>query len=91
MSIEHILKLSRLKLPEKEKEKIEKEFSAVLKFVKKIQDVDVSMVEPLKHIEEIKNIIREDEEVEKKEEKNQKLVNLAPDKKESYIKTKQIL
>ena len=91
MSIEHILKLSRLKLPEEEKEKIEKEFSAVLEFIKKIQDVDVSMVEPLRHIEEIQNITREDEDVEKIEEKNQELVDLAPDKKESYIKTKQIL
>ena len=91
MSIEHILKLSRLKLPEKEKEKIEKEFSAVLKFVKKIQDVDVLMVKPLNRIEEIQNIIREDEEVEKTEERNQELVDLALDKKEGYIKTKQIL
>jgi len=61
MKIDHILKLSRLKVKGKEKKELEKEFSSILNFVKKLKELEVKNVKPMTYPIELKNILREDE------------------------------
>lgn len=77
-TIEHIAKLSRLKLKDKEKELYSSQLSSVLSYVEQLQKVDTENVEPLSNVTGLKNIYRED----KAEESDIKYNNIeknAPD------------
>ena len=87
--ISHISKLARIGLSKKEKQNLEKEFSDILNFVKKLEKVDTSKVKPTSHIIGIENITREDK-VQVKG-KRDKLLKLAPKRKGKYFKVKAVL
>ncbi len=94
VKIDHILKLARIEIDEKEKKQIEKDFLAILKFVKEIEKVKAEgNVKPMSYPVEVYNVMREDKPTKSqdKEEKAKKLIKLAPDKKDNYIKVKQVL
>lgn len=87
--VEHIAELARINLTEEEKSKLEKELSAILKFVEKLKEIDTNRVEPLTGGTALENRIREDEQVEKTlEGKQAELVRQMPDRKESWLKVK---
>jgi aspartyl/glutamyl-tRNA(Asn/Gln) amidotransferase C subunit len=88
--VKHIAKLARLGLKEKEIEKYQKELSAILDYIEKLKEVDVSKVEPTSHPLKIKNVMREDRGREKFEDPK-KLLDLMPEKKENYLKVKKII
>ncbi|PIU42749.1 MAG: hypothetical protein CO034_01175 [Parcubacteria group bacterium CG_4_9_14_0_2_um_filter_35_11] len=92
MKIDHILKLSRLKVKGKEKKELEKEFSSILNFVKKLKELEVKNVKPMTYPIELKNILREDEIFQEKNTslQSKKLIELAPKTKERSIKVKQV-
>ena len=91
--VEHIAKLARLGLTEKEVKKMQKELSKILDYIEKLKEVDISKVEPTSHSILIENVMRED--IEKipnsKFQIPKKLIDLAPETKEGYLKTKPIL
>jgi len=90
--VKHIAKLARLGLSEKEIEKYQKELSLILDYIEKLKEVDVSGVEPTSHPLKVENVMRRDQERTKTGSINpKKLVEMAPDKKEGYVKVKQIL
>lgn len=87
--VEHIAELARINLTEEEKSKLEKELSAILKFVEKLKEIDTDRVEPLTGGTTLENRIREDEQIEKTlEGKQTELVRQMPDRKESWLKVK---
>lgn len=88
--VEHIAKLARLGLTEKEINKFQQELSSILDYVEKLKEVDVSDVEPLSHPFEIKNVTRKDEEKTRDEERNGNLQKLMPETKEGYLKVKSV-
>lgn len=88
--VQHIAKLARLGLTEQEVEKFQKELSSVLDYIEKLKEVDISEVEPMSHSVLLENITRNDENRKSKLD-SKKLIELAPDKKEDYLKVKQIL
>ena len=88
--VEHIAKLARLGLSEKEMEKMEKELSSILEYFEKLKEVDVSQVEPTSHSVPIENVMREDKINEKRKEQSAKLLYLAPETKDGYLKVKSI-
>ena len=88
--VKHIAKLARIGLSSKEIEKFRKELSSILDYVEKLKEVDVSGVEATSHPFEIKNVMREDL-AEELEEKGEKLLESAPEKKGDYLKVKSIL
>ena len=92
MKIDHILKLARLKVKGKEKKELEKEFSSILNFVKKLKELEVKNVKPMTYPTELKNILREDEIFQEKNTslQSKKLIELAPKTKERSIKVKQV-
>lgn len=88
--VQHIAKLARLGLTEKEIEKFQKEFSAILDYIEKLKKVDILNIDLTSHSILIENIMRPDES-EKPNLKNKKLLELAPETKNSYLKVKPVL
>ena len=90
--VKHIAKLARLGLSEKEIVKFQKELSSILDYVEKLKKVNVAKVEPTSHPQELENVMREDIEKSKiKTQNSKRLLDLAPETKNGYIKVKSIL
>ena len=89
--VKHIAKLARLGLTEKEIAKYQRELSSILDYVEKLKEVDVSRVEPTSHSIAMENVMRDDRASEKREAKSEKLLELAPETKNGYLKVKSIL
>lgn len=88
--VKHIAKLARLGLTEKESGKFQKELSKILDYIGKLKEADVSKVMPTSHPFLAENVMRKDEGVKRTEAEGRKLLELAPDKKEGYLKVKSI-
>ncbi len=89
--VHHVAQLARLGLTEKEIEKMQKDLSSILDYIEKLKEVDISNVDFFLSSANLRNVMREDEAKEKTKVKKEKLLELAPDIKEGYLKTKQIL
>ena len=59
--VDYISTLSRLKLPEEEKEKMTGELEQILAYMDTLNALDTSGVEPMSHVFPVKNVVREDE------------------------------
>jgi len=92
--VQHIAKLARIKLIEQEVKKFQKELSAILDYIKTLNEVDVSKIEPTFHASEDfideKTLIRPDKSESQPEEVVDELIKSAPDKKARHIKVKAI-
>ncbi|MCS7085268.1 MAG: Asp-tRNA(Asn)/Glu-tRNA(Gln) amidotransferase subunit GatC [Bacteroidia bacterium] len=55
-----IAELAKLSIPEKDKSRFEKDLSLILEMVEKIEELDVSGIQPLTHLSETENMVRED-------------------------------
>lgn len=89
--IEHIAQLARIKLTESELEKFTKDLSAVLNWVGKLNELDTRKVEPMAHVEGIKNRIRPDKIEEFGKEGIENIKNNFPEKSGDFAKVKKIL
>lgn len=89
--VEHIAALARIELTPGEKNKFEKELSAILEFVKKLNEVDTAGVEPMTGGTNLENVTRADEQTEKSLQSEQaKLLAAAPEKKDGWVKVKAV-
>lgn len=86
--VRHIAKLARLGLTEKEIEKFQKELSLILDYIEKLKEVDVSNVAPESRAILVENVARKDEIG--PGPGGEKLLGLAPDKKEGFLKVKSV-
>lgn len=89
--IEHIAKLARIELTEKEKEKFAKDLSSVLDYFEKLNQVDTKKIESISQITGLSNITRDDEIRSKKSQIRDKILKQAPNKKGDYYKVPKIL
>lgn len=89
--VQHVAKLARLGLTEKEIEKFQKDLSAILDYIEKLKEVDVSETEPTSHSVLVENVARKDVENPKLKEQSSKLLELAPETKGDFLKVKSIL
>ncbi|MFH1611840.1 MAG: Asp-tRNA(Asn)/Glu-tRNA(Gln) amidotransferase subunit GatC [bacterium] len=83
--------LARLELTDKETRKFQKDLSAVLDFVDKLNEAKIGKVDPTAHIAGLENVMREDEGIETDKKVREKLLNLAPDKEGDQVKVKSVL
>jgi len=90
--VKHIAKLARLGLTESEIEKYQKELSSILDYIEKLKEADVSKVEPTSHCllggsprSEISG------EQSGQANKSEKLLKLAPETENGYLKVKSII
>lgn len=89
--VQHVAKLARIALGKEESEKFKKELSAILDFVAKLKEVDISKTEPTFHSFPLKNIMRKDEVVPFPKEGIQRLIKLMPERKKCFLKVKSVL
>lgn len=59
--VKHIAKLAKLSLTDEEVEKYAKDLESIATFVEKLNEVDITGVEPTAHIVDKKNVFRKDE------------------------------
>ena len=88
--VQHIAKLARLGITKKEEEKFARELSKILDYIEKLKEVDISGIEPTTHSILVENVMRKDESRKSKVESG-KLLELAPETKNGYLKVKSIL
>ena len=89
--VEHIAKLARISLTEKEIEKFQKELSSILEYVEKLKGVDITHAKPTSHSIFLENVMREDKPTSLAPESKKKLIEKFPDTEKGYLKTKSIL
>lgn len=58
--VEHIAGLARIKLGEKEKEKMASELGVILGYIDKLKEADTEGMEPISNITGMENVLRED-------------------------------
>ena len=59
--IEHLANLARLDVNEKEKGMFAEQISSVLDYFEQLKELDTKNVEPLSHVFDLRDIVREDE------------------------------
>ena len=59
--VEYVATLSKIKVDDAFKEKMEKELGAVVDYMEILNTVDTENIEPLSHVFSINNVLREDE------------------------------
>ena len=90
--VQRIAKLARLELTPKEIDKFRKDLANVLDYFEKLEEIKVSSVKPTSHIFGAGNVMREDiVKLNIKNQKSKRLLELAPETKDGYLKVKTIL
>jgi len=89
--VNHIAKLARLGLSDKERRKFQKELSAILDFVEKLNEAKTDKVEPTAQVTGLENVSRQDKGRAKSKREREKLLELAPETKDDYVKVKAVL
>lgn len=88
--VKHIADLARLDFEKEELLLLQKELSLILDYVDKLKEVDIEGIQPYSHSPLLKNVLREDKAPLKKGEIKKDLVDLAPEKKDSFVKIKSV-
>ena len=90
-TIEHIAKLARIKLNEKEKGKFSEELSSILDYIDKLNKADTNNIEPINQVTGLDNVFRSDVGRQDNSEVRNKIIKQAPEKKGNYYKVPKIL
>jgi len=85
----NIAKLSKLRLSENEIEEFTEDMNQILDYVKKLEKIDTSKVEPLSHPLEGVNVFREDK-LQKSIDREAALKN-APERTEEFFKVPKVI
>lgn len=88
-TIDHIAKLSRLEFSEKERSEIVGDLERILDLVNKLNELDTSGVEPLIHMTDAVNVLREDEV--KQDISKEDVLRNAPQKDSDYFKVPKVV
>lgn len=89
--VKHIAKLARLGLTEEEVGRFQKELSAILDYIGKLKEADVSGVEPTSHSVLIENIMRKDNPSGADTEIRKKIIKQFPEGDKDYLKVRPII
>jgi aspartyl-tRNA(Asn)/glutamyl-tRNA(Gln) amidotransferase subunit C len=88
--VEHIALLARLGLRPEEIDKFSNQLSSILEYVKQLQEVDVTGIEPTAQVTGLENVLRPDEILVSDPETTKALLKNAPDVEDNLIKTKSV-
>lgn len=89
--VTHIAELSKLALSEEEKAVFATQLSSVLGFVDVLAKVDTADVQPMAHVQEVVNVLREDVVVPCDEETRQAILRAFPARTGDLLKVKAVL
>ena len=87
--ISKLEKLSRLELSESERAQIQKDLNNILVMIEKLEELNTDDVEPLSHISEGENVLREDR-IDNQLSRPEALAN-APDRDDQYFKVPKVI
>lgn len=87
--VRHVAKLSRLAIPEQDLAPFTTKLSAILGYIEKISQADVSGVEPMAHATGLTNVLRED--VVEEPLPVEKVLANAPDSDPPFFKVPKVL
>lgn len=93
-TIKHIASLAKIKLTDREEEKISNELSAILGYVDQLNNINTDEAEPLYQTTGLINSMREDKsrkDFEMDESLNEKLIDQAPSRQNRFVKIKSVL
>jgi len=91
-AVEHIAKLARIKLIDKEEEKFAKDLSSILNYIDKLNKVDTENIKPIQQITGLETVIRKDKTTDPSTALGaSKILEQAPDKQNNYFKVPKIL
>lgn len=88
--VRKIAQLARIRLTEKEEEKIAEDLEAILGYVEKLNQVDTHGVEPMAQVTGLENVLRPDENPIAPGSQTEKLVSQFPDRKDNFLKVKAV-
>lgn len=88
-TVDQVATLAKLSFTDSEKERIQEDLSKIIDFMEKINEVDTEGVEPLTHINESINVLREDEAIETITQ--EEALKNAPQKDSDYFKIPKVL
>lgn len=88
--VQHIAQLARIRVDEKDVEKLQKDLSEILEYFSVLQEVDVSQVEPMTHSIALENVSRQDIARPKSPALLEKLVAMFPAAREGFLRVKAI-
>jgi aspartyl-tRNA(Asn)/glutamyl-tRNA(Gln) amidotransferase subunit C len=89
--IQHIAGLARVGVSEKDVENYQHDLSEILDYFKKLDELDVSEVEPIGHITGMQNVFRSDSDQDFGTLGRESIMQNTPEEKEGYIKVKSVL
>lgn len=87
--VQHIAELARIGLTDEELEKYSQDLSGILDWIDQLKEVDISGVEPTKHITGVKNISRQDEA--REFDNKDGIKKIFPEEKSGFNKVKAVL
>ncbi|MCX6348180.1 MAG: Asp-tRNA(Asn)/Glu-tRNA(Gln) amidotransferase subunit GatC [Candidatus Aureabacteria bacterium] len=87
--VEHLARLARLALTAEEKEKFRGQLDKILRYMEKLDELDVSGLDPLTHPLPLHNVFRKDEAVPGL--KREVVLNNAPEQKDGFFKVPPVL
>jgi aspartyl-tRNA(Asn)/glutamyl-tRNA(Gln) amidotransferase subunit C len=87
--VEYIAQLARLAYSDEEKQKFTEQFNTILEYIETLNELNTDNVEPLSHVIELSNVVREDE-VKPSLPVDEVLKN-APAKTEEFFKVPKVL
>ena len=88
--VQHIAQLARIRIDEKDGEKLQQDLSEILEYFNVLQGVNVSRVEPMTHSITLKNVTREDVARTKDLSLLQKLIDMFPAVRDGFLRVKAI-
>jgi len=87
--VNNLANLARLQFNEVEKEMIKKDLEQMIGFVDKLKELDTTGVEPLLHMSDVVNVLREDE-IQGSSSREEALKN-APDSDGTYFRVPKVI
>ncbi|MCM8775397.1 MAG: Asp-tRNA(Asn)/Glu-tRNA(Gln) amidotransferase subunit GatC [Candidatus Omnitrophica bacterium] len=88
-NIDRIAELARLNLKSGEKEKLEKDLESILGYVKKLESLETSQVEPTSHVLDLENVFRPD--TVKSTEIQEEVLEHAPSRHAKFFKVPKVV
>lgn len=89
--VEHIAGLARIALTEEEKTTFERDLSSILDFIAALNEADTGEIIPMAGGTALKSVMRRDERLETDlEGKSSELLMAAPQKRDNWIKVKEV-
>lgn len=86
--VQHIAKLARIQVSDKDIAKFQKELASILEYFEMLREVDVPDVQPMTHSVPSQNVSRKD--VNLPSQDAERLLHMAPATKHGYLKVKSI-